>query len=121
MNEKLLQIPGEITGVKTKISGSWVFSFESQENVPPDLLAQIASYRGKYGNMVFLPGREVSFDDIKDLPQLEKDDSTTKSHSQRLRAVLFVFWKARGGNGSFETFYASQMEKLIESVKDKID
>ena len=44
-----------------------------------------------------------------------------KSKSQRLRAVLFVWWKQQGEQGDFKDFYATHMEKLIQFVKDKLE
>jgi hypothetical protein len=54
-----------------------------------------------------------------------------KTPSQRLRACLFVLWKETYPPGrilpvgerpiTFESFYAEQMEKIIEWVKRKID
>ena len=44
-----------------------------------------------------------------------------KSPSQRLRAVLFVYWKeVKGGQGDFESFYRAQVERIIEQYKDKL-
>jgi hypothetical protein len=44
-----------------------------------------------------------------------------KTPSQRLRACLFVLWKAAGEKEAFELYYSQQMEKIIEWVKRKID
>jgi len=43
-----------------------------------------------------------------------------KSPSQRLRAVLYVLWSQKQ-TGDFEVYYRSQMEKLIEHFKNKLD
>ena len=45
-----------------------------------------------------------------------------KTKSQRLRGVLYVLW----GNGctkddDFNTFYANEMNKIIEHYKNKLD
>jgi len=64
-----------------------------------------------------------SNDDITeaDVPT-EKAESGThaKSSSQRLRAVIFVYWQQNGKSGNFEDYYRTQMEKLIEGVKEKL-
>jgi hypothetical protein len=47
-----------------------------------------------------------------------------KTPSQRLRAVLFLLFKAeqqKGKKDTFDGFYNRHMEKLIEFVKSKID
>ena len=43
-----------------------------------------------------------------------------KSPSQRLRAVLFVYWKQQGEEGDFEVFYRQKMDNLINMVKEKL-
>lgn len=63
--------------------------------------------------------------DEKDAELVEvKGEIDCKSPSQRLRAVLFVYFKEqqkRGLKETFDTFYARHVEKLIEYVKTKID
>lgn len=44
-----------------------------------------------------------------------------KSKSQRLRSVLFIYWKQLGEQGNFKEFYSIQMEKFIEGIKSKLD
>ena len=47
-----------------------------------------------------------------------------KTPSQRLRGVLFIYFKEQQKKGlkeTFDTFYARHIEKLIEYVKAKID
>jgi hypothetical protein len=53
----------------------------------------------------------------------ETADSMTnrKTQAQRLRGCLFKVWETKGSPGSFETYYQSQMELIIEQVKSKID
>lgn len=46
-------------------------------------------------------------------------DIEQKTHSQRLRAVIFVHWNDGGKKDDFETFYRTQMEKIIEGYKTK--
>lgn len=53
----------------------------------------------------------------------EQADSMTggKTPSQRLRAVIYVYWEQRGKKGSFENFYRSTLETLIENIKEKLE
>lgn len=48
-----------------------------------------------------------------------------KTHSQRLRGVIFVLWKQLSDQkkdvGTFESFYARTLENMIEAVKQKIE
>ena len=50
-----------------------------------------------------------------------KGDAESKSPSQRLRSVLFVYYKQLNAKESFEDFYARQIELVIEKVKTKLD
>lgn len=64
--------------------------------------------------------------DEKDAELVEvKGEMDCKSPSQRLRAVLFIFFKDQQKHKNlketFDTFYARHLEKLIEYVKTKID
>ena len=55
-----------------------------------------------------------------DIPE---DISEQKSKSQRLRAVLYRVWenKYKDKFNTFELFYNSEMERILEHYKNKID
>jgi hypothetical protein len=44
-----------------------------------------------------------------------------KTQSERLYSVLFIYWKQLGGHGDYQDFYRSEMETIINGVKDKLD
>lgn len=45
-----------------------------------------------------------------------------KTPSQRLRGILYVWWEQLGKpNQSFNLFYELKIEKIIESIKSKLD
>lgn len=50
-----------------------------------------------------------------------KSEVEHKTPSQRLRAVLFVWWQQQNKPGEFEEFYRINMNRLIEHVKSKLD
>jgi len=57
-----------------------------------------------------------------DIPDFIPDYSGQKSHSQRLREVLYRVWeKYNDGNKSSDQYYRDTMEKLITNYKDKLD
>lgn len=43
-----------------------------------------------------------------------------KTHSQRLRATLYILWESEGKKGTAEEFYRERMEKIIAWVQGKI-
>lgn len=85
--------------------------------------------------------RELSGDEITDLlgfrfaegwlqfnlnkefvaPPTENAHLDTKSPSERLRDVLFVYYKQKEVNETFDTFYATNIEKFISHVKTKLE
>jgi len=56
----------------------------------------------------------------EEAPELE-----TKTQAQRLRGVLFILYKKATENGSFvgtfDNYYRDRMEKILESLKAKIE
>ena len=54
------------------------------------------------------------------VPKEIKAPLSTKTPSQRLRAVLFIAWKQAGEFGSFETQYDTEMNRIIEAYKKKL-
>ncbi len=60
--------------------------------------------------------------DMTEMPEVKADSGVEgKSPSQRLRAVIYVLFTQKGSKGSFENFYNSVMEQLIENIKDKLE
>lgn len=53
--------------------------------------------------------------------QIKEKIDDGKSPSQRLRAVLFVWWEQKGRPDDFEVFYRMKMEQLINVVKNKLE
>ena len=56
-------------------------------------------------------------DELKEV----KKEFHTKTPSQRLRAVYFVWWKQLQEPGEFEYFYETQMNEHIEKIKGKLN
>lgn len=56
-----------------------------------------------------------------DVPDEVPEFKGEKTPSERLRNVLFVYWKeVNKSQGSFETFRNNYMEKIISSIKEKL-
>ncbi|MEI7632117.1 MAG: hypothetical protein WCJ60_02240 [bacterium] len=63
-------------------------------------------------------------DDIteSDIPLGKPDPMIkSKSESQRLRNTLFVLFKQRGAEGTFESYYKQQMERIIDRFKEELE
>lgn len=44
----------------------------------------------------------------------------SKTPSQRLRGVLFVLWEQEGRQGTFDLFYETKINGIIEKIKAKL-
>lgn len=111
---KLVQVPAMVVNMNPKADRSWKLVFETRELSGQEVKILADNFQGE-GWLVFKPN-EIGTTDIPDEPA----DSGTKSQSQRLRDVIFVLWKQRGGKGDFETYYRTYLERLIEYVKSNL-
>lgn len=50
-----------------------------------------------------------------------KDGKKVKTKSQRLRNVFYRLWEQHGAIGSFDEYYDSKMESVIEHYRAKLD
>lgn len=50
-----------------------------------------------------------------------KNPLSGKSPGERLRGVLFVFFKQKKITGTYDEFYVKQMETIIQSYKDQLE
>ncbi len=103
----------QIGQVSSRVDGSVSFRI-----ITPELtLDQRATILGLHGinSRVMLEPLDVT------ITGLDKVDGEmeTKTPAQRLRAVIFVHWKAVNSGDDFETFYRKQMDKIIEGYKGK--
>ena len=71
------------------------------------------------GVLVFSERTKLTTEELEEIKNVDfKVEGKTKS--QRLRNVLFVYWKQKGV-GEFNDFYAQKMEEIIEHFKSKLD
>lgn len=115
---KKVTMAAQLTGVKTLKDRSLNLSFNTRELSGEDS-AVLFGLAHNEGWLLFSANDDIAEKDVPD----EKADSMTgqKSQAQRLRGALFVLWEQRGKNGKFEDFYRSQMETLIDFVKEKLE
>jgi len=107
------QVPAFLTGIRRLSDGGLGINFHTNELDDEEMIA-INQYFQKFGWLMF---RENEFTP-EEIP-VEDADFEGKSASQRLRAVLFVWWKQKP-EGEFEEFYKKRMEKIISMVKNKL-
>ena len=91
---------------------------DTQELTPEDMATLFSLKQGGIGWFLF-KGTAITHEEIPDYDPATFDE--IKSPSQRLRAIMFVYWKeVKGGQGDFEGFYRAQVERIIEQYKEKL-
>lgn len=114
---QLLQLPAQVIDIRPRADKSVKISFESRELTGDEAALLFDSFQGE-GWLVYAPNSTgVALDEVP----TGSAESGTKSQSKRLRDVIFVYWKQKGGNGDFETFYRVTLEKLIDYMKSKLE
>lgn len=107
---------GTLEGLSTRQDKTIKVVIGTQE-MNDEQLAKLFHFRSKFIKVLFsdtaIDQKEVEA--VNTLPI--KDESNSKSKSQRLRNTLYIQWQQLGSKGDFNDFYAGQMESLIELVK----
>ena len=119
---KITQAPAYLIGLKTKASGAWEMKFETQENMSPEVINYFSKKRDNLGYLTYM-AREVKADDLIEIPDVEASPKG-KTPSERLRNVIFIFYKNNKKPDSKETFdnyYKRMMEKNIDEWKEKLN
>lgn len=111
-------LPSTINPPRLRKDGSASISFDTRELTAEEIFT-IMSLRHAEGWLCFAPNQE----DLQ-VPE-EQAELDEKSSSERLRAVLFVYYKqeTEAGRyvGLFDTFKKEKMEQIIQFVKNKLN
>ena len=116
MEKTILKKPAQLTGVVRKVSDKTMnIRFNTCEATSEEL-AIWDEFAGFTGHLAF------SLDSIQeeDIP-IEDTEFQTKTPSQRLRGVFFRVFEQEGSKGNFNDFYNTEMEKLINHYKNKLN
>jgi hypothetical protein len=74
--------------------------------------------------LMYLSSENISQEELDALDgfKLSSEKNDGKTPSQRLRSVLYVYWKQHKQNDiEFDIFYLRYMNRLIDRIKDKLD
>jgi hypothetical protein len=112
----LFQVPATIQSVRTLVDGGTKLDVITNELNPTEL-AQLFSLKSKFGWFVFKENT-INIEDLN-LPDV-KIDKGEKTPSQRLKSVLYVLWKQSDQKKTPDEFYKYYMDKIIESIKEKL-
>ena len=110
-----IQFPALLANLTTKADGSLKITIETRE-LSGQNAGELLSYRLQEGYVTFTPNAVNTVSVPK-----EAVETGQKTPSQRLRGVLYVYWEQKGKNGTFDEFYRSELEKLIEHIKEKLE
>jgi hypothetical protein len=112
----IFQVPASINSVRTLVDGGTKLDVITNE-LNPEELAQLFSLKSKFGWFVFkeniITPEDLNLPDVK----FEKGDKTP---SQRLRSVIYVMWQQSDQSKTADEFYKYYMDKIIESIKEKL-
>ena len=73
---------------------------------------------------MYLSSDNISQEELDALDgfKLSSEKNDGKTPSQRLRAVLYVYWKQHKQEElEFDIFYLRHMNNMIEKIKEKLD
>ena len=125
MSEQILQVAAELVKAEMRsLTKDAKLTFNTQQEVPPELLTQIISKTGRTGWLSFLVGeRQIDTLDIIGVPDIQQEKGE-KSKGQRLRAAIYVLWQTEKGlnttKHTLEEYYNVRMEQLIDFIKEKL-
>jgi|TARA_R110002050_G_scaffold65074_2_gene141196 uncharacterized Fe-S cluster-containing protein len=95
--------------------------FITQEKTSSEVM-NIDETLDQFGVLYFRGQEQMNKEEISELDNVELDlYDDPKTQSQRLRNVLFVFWKQEGSNGDFKKFYKQKTEEIIQHFKNKLE
>jgi hypothetical protein len=122
MKDMIFQIPGIIIRDKSIGHGKRQFVIETQESLDSELLQRLIVLENQLGYFTFAV-RQIEAEDLINLPKFDKTKyDIGKSPSSRLRNVLFLVHKQKGGKKEdFEIFYMNAIERLIDHYKNQLD
>ncbi|AGO47316.1 hypothetical protein Phi19:1_gp026 [Cellulophaga phage phi19:1] len=108
-------------GFQSLKDGTIKLTYSTQEPTPEQVYL-IAKNNQKFGFLAFKED-EYKESEKEELSKLNSEfEDTSKTHSQRLRNVLFVWWKQDNkGYKDFKDFYNHYMEKYIENIKSRLE
>lgn len=120
MTKKIIQFQSIIDGVTKKKDGTLSIKLGTQEMPPKD--TAIIFELGNKQVWTALAETEVKISD-PEIPKEVMEFKNSKSLSERLRNVLYVWWEQdyKKAQPDFEAFRRLHMNKLIDSVKDKLN
>lgn len=105
-------LPAMFDNLSLRKDGSVNLKFDTRE-LSGNEITKILGYRNTEGWLQFSQNNEFK------APPKENAKTDNASPSERMRDVIYALYKDRNVEGTFETYYATKMEQLIELLKTK--
>jgi hypothetical protein len=117
----IFQLPAILNKYESKANGAVKFTFTTQSDIRPDMLANIMRFIDNAGYLNFAV-RQIEAEDLVDLPEIDsRKYDQAKSPGQRLRAVIYLYSQQKGiKKEDFDAYYLKAMELIINQYKDKL-
>jgi len=117
-NNMKICLPATISQIRTMSDNTIRVQLDLQETSPENITS-IFEEKSKLGYFLFHPSFFNEIDTSK-LPPLILDEDE-KSPAQRLRNVLFILHKQnKGEDHDFDAYYRKSIERVIETIKEKL-
>ena len=108
-----------LEGLSTRMDKTIKVTIGTQE-MNSEQAAKLFSLRGNFCK-VLISDSTIEQKEVEQVDTLPiKDESNGKSNSQRLRSTLFILWQQSGSKATFDVFYNSKMNEIIEHFKSKL-
>lgn len=105
-------LPAMFNNLTLLKDGSVNLKFDTRE-LSGEEISALLGYRNTEGWLQFSQNNEFK------APPKENAKTDNASPSERMRDVIYALYKDRNAEGTFETYYATRMEQLIELLKTK--
>lgn len=114
-------LDGIIEGQKILADKSIKFNFVTQE-IDSKHAGELYGLSGQYCK-ILISDSNITQDEESAVEETHMQGGKKKTRSGRLRSVMFVVWKNSDlkNKVEFETYYANEMERLINEYKEKIE
>ena len=111
-----------LEAIATRADGSLKLTFSTPE-LSSNKCAKLFDIRRKEVLMCLTTGPQISNKQQSELYEAAADlkEVKGKSHSQRLRAVLYRLHEQENSMLTFNEFYTNKMEALINQIKDRLE
>lgn len=112
-----VQLAAQLLKISSRADRTYKLEFNTRELSGHEAATLLGELMNE-GWLLWSPN-ELKESDVPD----EKADAMlgTKTQAQRLRGVIYRLWEQKGKLGSFDDYYRSVLENMIEQIKEKLD